>query len=251
MLCGCGLFACGEQGPDPTTSPSRVKVPGGTALVACRTHDPICGDDEQPPREVVLGAFEIDRTEVTVARYQACVDAGACTPPGCPFDAAVTPDLPVSCLTWDQAQAFCAFAGGRLPTEAEWERAARAGARIYPWGDDKPTCAHAVITGCGGAPQPVGGRLAGASEFGALDMAGNVREWVADWYDPVSWARLAGPDPRGPSEGSEKVTRGGAYDTRPEDARSSFRFPLPPTASRLDVGVRCARSLPPSEEGTD
>jgi gamma-glutamyl hercynylcysteine S-oxide synthase len=151
--------------------------------------------DEQPVHAVQVATFGIDRYEVTNGRYGACVDAGVCTPPALTisrdrpsyFRDARFADYPVVFVSWAQADTFCRFDGGRLPTEAEWEKTARGPApsiRAYPWGDTPADCEHANMEGCLGDTDAVGRRPAGVSPYGAFDMAGNVYEWVQDEFLP-------------------------------------------------------------------
>lgn len=158
-----------------------------------------CHGDERG-RTIELPTFLIDRTEVTVGQYSACVEAGACSAPNtrndCNFGASGRRDHPVNCVDWEQARAYCAWAGKRLPTEAEWEKAARGvDGRRYPWGDEGPTPTRANLSGAHdgfSATSPVGRFLAGASPFGALDMLGNVSEWL----DGLVRKRKESPGPR-------------------------------------------------------
>jgi formylglycine-generating enzyme required for sulfatase activity len=210
--------------------------------------------DERPVRLVDLSAFRLDRVEVTNGRYRRCVAAGACTPPALPnshrraryHGDPAWDDYPVIFVSWEQAERFCRFAGGRLPTEAEWEKAARGPApeaREYPWGDAAPDCARANLGGpgsCAGDTDRVGRRPAGASPFGALDMAGNVWEWVADWYAPDAYRLAAIRDPRGPSGGTMRVMRGGCWESGASSLRVSCRKAELPAAWGDNVGFRCA-----------
>jgi len=199
---------------------------------------------------VTGSAFVLDRYEVTNARYQACVRAGACAAPSLQssnarahyFDDPAFADYPVIFVSWKQAQAFCAFAGGRLPSEAEWERAAVGSdsPRTYPWGESPPDCAKANFAGCVGDTDRVGRRLAGASPYGALDMAGNVWEWTADWYDAGYYSASPGQDPRGPESGRLKVMRGGCWVSGESTLRTTCRKPSLPSSWAPNVGFRCA-----------
>src|SRR5262249_19229476 len=143
---------------------------------------------EQPRHAVLVRAFRIDRTEVTVEAYAACIAARACTTP---------PDFhperarrPVAHVTWAQALAYCRFRGARLPSEAEWELAARGtDGRIYPGGDEPPDCPRPPLPACGAAPADVGTHPSGASPYGVLDLAGNVDEWTADAFARYGDAR--------------------------------------------------------------
>lgn len=213
-------------------------------------------DDEVPIRKVRVRTFELMQTEVTVAQYRACVAAQKCTPPigedDCNWLLADREDHPINCVDWNQAQAFAAWAGARLPTEAEWEFAARSGggAQAFPWGDTPATCAHAVVNhgadaACvrGPGTEPVCSRPRGNSKQGLCDLAGNVWEWVADGYDPYpdlstdATARGRGEDHR--------VFRGGSWGFEPALARATNRGWQRPYYRYTDVGVRLARDAPP------
>jgi formylglycine-generating enzyme required for sulfatase activity len=202
-----------------------VYVPAGEFLMGSTAGDidallAQCSDckresfaEEQPQHTVFLDAFWIDRTEVTNAQYRECMEAGVCQEPDCWDDDHLNaPDQPVVCMTWADAQDYAAWVGGRLPTEAEWEKAARGtDGRIYPWGNSQPDCHKANFYGCANDPLPVGSHPDGASPYGALDMAGNVREWVADWYDADYYSQSPLRNPQGPESGAFRVLRGGGF----------------------------------------
>jgi formylglycine-generating enzyme required for sulfatase activity len=256
-----------------------VFVPAGSFLRGCAAADDSCFDNEQPAHSIHLAPFWLDRTEVTVAQFRRCVAAGACTDAGlgehagsrttsvvpgkghntthfdppapsstCNYTAQGREDHPINCVSWDQARSFCAWAGKRLPTEAEWEKAARGvDERIYPWGNAPPSCSHVVMAGgCGkGGTAPVGSRPGGASPVGALDMSGNVTEWVSDWYGVDYYADSPVRDPGGPPTGSFRVVRGGTWRNSVEGKlnalRNSNRYSYIPTAHLDYVGFRCAQ----------
>ena len=224
-------------------APGRmVSIPPGTFSMGCNPAvDTDCSADESPYHTVTLSAYEIDRYEVTQAEYKACIDASMCTVPAANYDPATTPDLPVRDVNWNQAVAYCTFAGKRLPTEAEWERAARSDdGRKYPWGNDAPDCTRANYMPCGGAPLPAG-RPAGESPFLELDAAGNVWEWVADYYDPSYYAVSPDTNPPGPQTGTYRVARGGSFQTTADSLRTSRRISGNPVVAYDDFGIRCAR----------
>ncbi len=224
--------------PPPTMTPpaitDRVKVPAGRFLMGQQGVDP----DEQPAHWVDLEAFWIDITEVTRGQYNRCVNADRCSPAHC--DQRGDTELLVTCVTWEQANAFCQWVEGRLPTEAEWEKAARGeDGRVYPWGNQSPTRDLAVMEGCGG-PLPVGSKPRGASPYGVLDMAGNVWEWTADWYDKNYYASSNDYNPRGPDQGWQKVLRSGRWWDGASEMRAADRNYYLPSDAHETIGFRCA-----------
>lgn len=215
--------------------------------------------NEQPAHTVRLDAFWLDQSEVTNGQYQLCETAGACTPPvelGSFTRAEYYRDpqyasYPVIWVNWGQAAAYCEWAGARLPSEAEWEYAARSPQNwIFPWGDRfDPARLNYCDQGCEGISDPsfndgfpdtapVGSFPQGASWVGALDLAGNVREWVATWYEPYPSESVE--NPQGPQTGSSKIPRGGSWYDRPDDTRSTNRGENTPDYTRHKVGFRCA-----------
>lgn len=223
-----------------------VLVPAGEFIMGSDKGD----DDEKPIHRVQLDSFYIDKLEVTNGKYAKFIDAVKGEPPW-GFDDKDTPvahaDQPVRWVTWLDATAYCQWAGKRLVTEAEWEKAARStDGRLYPWGDEPPTPAHAVFGQKEGSESlpPFSNRDKGQSPYGAQDMAGSLYEWVADWYDDEYYAKTASQNPRGPSEGTQKVQRGGSYSNNPYRLRASFRTKDTPTEARPNVGFRCAQDIP-------
>jgi len=212
-----------------------VAVPAGEFSMGCNEEvDSECEDDEKPQRKVNVPAFRIDRTEVTVEAYRQCVDAKRCTLPdtqgrgSCNWNRSGYEKHPINCIDWNQAEAFCAWAGKRLPTSEEWEKAARGtDGRVYPSGNTWDITKANVYESYDGYKDtaPVGSFPAGASPYGALDMAGNVWEWTADWY----------------RTGETRLLRGGSWVDLPRRARTSRRLGTVPTSRLDDVGVRCAR----------
>ncbi len=230
-----------------------VAVPGGPFMMGCNEElDSECEDNEFPYHEVFLSAFAIDRTEVTVAAYADCVADGVCSSPHPmnPFGTECTDlpgDFPVTCVDWFQAREYCEWIGGQLPTEAQWEKAARGtDGRVYPWGNEVPTCTEVNMSGCEmpNGPIAVASKPAGASPYGALDMAGNVFEWVADWYSASYYVESPAMDPLGPDEGTEKYPRNAAFYYFGGAQRASFRgntYDTPtPADGNMSVGFRCA-----------
>ena len=192
---------------------------------------------EQPMRFVFLDAFLIYQTEVTNRQYRACIQNGPCAGSVLEYPENNNPAVHIN---WHQANVYCDWAGGRLPTEAEWEKAARGtDGRLYPWGDDQPDCSLTNFGGCNFQSLPVGSNLAGASPYGVLDMAGNVREWVADWYDDLYYRSAPNQNPDGPTRGKLRVIRGGSWYEGIHYLRTSSRHGLSPDFSGNYNGFRC------------
>ena len=217
-----------------------VKIPAGEFLMGNAEGEA----HERPPHPVYLSAFLIDKTEVTWRQFRKFVQATGTSPPPEPLWG--TPDNhPASLVSWPEAQAYCEWVGGRLPTEAEWEKAARGSdGRTYPWGDAwDPTRCNA-ISGGRHRLESAGSFPGCSSPYGVLDMAGSNWEWVRDWYQPDYYAESVSLDPKGPVEGSSNVVRGGGWMTQPNWLRASYRFRLPPRSRRPDLGFRCAHEVP-------
>lgn len=247
-----------DSGPPETiTGPDMITIPAGPF-----TRGALGGRaDEQPVRVLELPEFSIDRTEVDVGSYTACVRAGACPAAGAgPGCNAAKPDrdrFPINCISWAQATAFCKFAGKRLPTEAEWEKAARSGtSRLYVWGDAWPPPRDAgnfsdrsaqrarpywqAIDGYddGAANTVVVDARVVATVQGGLHFGGNVAEWVADWYEAKAYEGGV----EGPKRGKTRVLRGGSFGhASGEDLRVTRRLFYDPARSSLHFGVRCAK----------
>ena len=220
-----------------------VYVPAGEFLMGSADADTGAASDEMPQHAVTLEAFWIDRTEVTAAQYRACVTSGKCGEPRCA--GAGKGDHPVVCVSWQDAANYCAWAGRRLPAEAEWEKAARGtDGRKYPWGNASPECAKANYRGkeggCVGGTAAVGSYPAGASPYGALDMAGNVWEWVNDRYDSSYYSSSPNSNPQGPAAGTSRGLRGGAWYYGGNYLRVAGRHYHVPTYQHYGIGFRCA-----------
>jgi formylglycine-generating enzyme required for sulfatase activity len=216
-----------------------VAVPAGTFPMGVDSPQP--GDDT-PQHLVYLPAYWIDRLEVTNAHYRQCVEAGACAEPENLryYQDPRYAEHPVVYVTWNDAQAYCAWRGGRLPSEAEWEKAARGPQGWeYPWGN-QPDCGRLNADNRIGGTQPVGRYPAGASPYGALDMAGNVWEWVADWYDAYPGS-LFSSEMYGQKY---KVVRGGSWNHPAEDASTYNRDIAYPARALAVVGFRCVSDHP-------
>jgi formylglycine-generating enzyme required for sulfatase activity len=212
--------------------------------------DAAAGESEGPLHAVYLRAFWIDRTEITNAMYAACVKAGACRPPGEShsktradyYDEPGFDDYPVIYVSWQDAQGYCHWAGRRLPSEAEWEKAGRGTqARLYPWGETPPGARTANFDNQVGDTIRVGSLLAGASPYGALDIAGNVSEWTADWYGAGYYRLSEYSNPTGPDSGEFRVLRGGSWFNPARAMRAAFRLWNYPDLRSDTVGFRCAR----------
>ncbi len=257
-----GPWLVGQPSPRGESPPvTRLPVPAGPFVMGADHNGEA---DERPRHTQTTGAFRIDRTEVTNAQWTRCVTAGACTAPRNCSPRTHEPEQPVVGVSWTQARAFCAWAHGRLPTEREWEKAARGpDGRTYPWGEERPTSDRAVFgrSGHSGSPDVVGQRPRGASPYGALDMAGNVWEWTDSPYDPFAYrhpertptcetalASLAeirrlgvrgftGSNPL--PDSCERVLRGGAWNYGWDGLRSSNRVHHPPTFRIVVAGFRC------------
>lgn len=235
-------------------------VPDGAFLMGTNPSiDPQAEDDELPAHEVSLDSFWIDQTEVTNAQYNRCVDAGACRRSNLANNSSFNgPDQPVVGVTWFAAEAYCLWAGGQLPTEAQWEYAARGPDNLlYPWGNSfRGNLANYCDANCGAdwkddifddgfeLTAPVGSYPDGASWVGALDMAGNVWEWTADWYDADYYANSEDQNPTGPRTGNEKVPRGGAWINIANGMRTADRHNVQPTSSQNEIGFRCLTTTP-------
>jgi formylglycine-generating enzyme required for sulfatase activity len=266
---------------NPTAEPARGNVDAGTERVSAADGmiqvyipegpfqmgglDPNASSDELPVHKVTMHGFWMDKVEITNAMYALCVQAGACNLPQS-FKSDTRPsyfnnsefaDYPVVYIGWGDAAAYCKWAGRRLPTEAEWERAARGDDfRTFPWGDERADSSRANINFYLGDTSRVGSFPAGASYFGILDMAGNVTEWVNDYYDATYYSAAINTNPPGPISRSSyfnRVVRGGSFQDTEAYVRVSKRASVkgPDFNADLDsheyvgetspkIGFRCA-----------
>ncbi len=216
----------GTASPAPAIGSTRRRAVDGMILVYVPSGEFNMGTmnaggcpSEYPEHRVFLDAFWLDRTEVTNFMYSLCVHSDACQPPR-RTDSSTRPsyfnnpryaEYPVINVEWNQADTYCRWAGARLPTEAEWEKAARGtDDRIFPWGNAEPSCLLANDVGCVGDTSAVDAHPSGVSPYGALDMAGNVWEWVADWHGYYSPAFQS--NPRGPAVGVLRIVRGSSWN---------------------------------------
>jgi len=236
---------------------NMVLIPAGKFMMGCNEEeDSDCGDDEEPYHDVYLDAYLIDKREVTAGDYMECVEDGPCdrleTTSKCnnPKYYRDRNDHPINCVDWYAAQAYCQWKGQRLPTEAEWEKAARGtDGRKYPWGNDWAGCHRAIMRafgddGCGFfTTSPVCTKSAGNTPNGICDMAGNVWEWVSDWYSAEVYDSDGRTNPTGAESGSEKVLRGGCWSSDPRFLGVSRRLKKAPDSSSEFRGFRCARSV--------
>jgi eukaryotic-like serine/threonine-protein kinase len=209
--------------------------------------------DEGPEHTVSLNAYWIDQTEVTNGAYEKCVVAGVCKRPSrntsngidVYYNNAQYGNFPVIFMNWDQAQTYCTWAGGRLPSEAEWEKAARGtDGRLYPWGNNPPDETLLNFDSHIWDVTEVDAYPAGASPYGALDMAGNVWEWTADWYGSKYYSQSPAENPTGPDTGTKKVLKGGSWNFDAPGARASYRLSKEPAFIYADIGFRCVQAAP-------
>ena len=276
-----------DAAPKSVCPAGMIEIAGGNFFMGSDLEDAL--DLEKPSHKVTVGQFCIDKTEVTVGAYKACVDAGKCAETAitnksddlkpkekvafdrlCNLrDPEAKKDHPMNCVDWTMATTYCEAMGQRLPTETEWEFAARGpDGRIYPWGDEAPS--GSLLNACGkecvdwgnknkveetamypdddGFPNtaPVGSFPRGASRFGLLDVVGNVWEWVSDRHG--KYAKEALVDPTGPAKGTDRVIRGGGWNGAYTSwVRPTFRYHDLPTKRSYGIGFRCGLGAVGSE----
>jgi eukaryotic-like serine/threonine-protein kinase len=250
---------------DEKSGARMIFVPSGIFRMGTDQGEP----DEAPSHIVRLDAYFIDETEVTNGQYALCVEDGVCAPPSRPgatyhptyYGDPAYDDYPVIFVNWFNARDFCSWRGARLPSEAEWERAASfdpvEGIKYrYPWGDEFdgrlvnfcdarcPQSSGVTVNDGHRDTAPVGSYPEGRSPLGVLDMAGNVMEWAGDWYDFRYYSRSPDTNPLGPLEGEFKSLRGGSWLSGPEGVRTTGRSSYHPSVSRANLGFRCAMTAP-------
>jgi formylglycine-generating enzyme required for sulfatase activity len=262
------MTVCGEDSARSETLPAEITgrdaapmvlVPAGTFPMGVPKGARDGGRDEYPRHDVQLSSYYIDTYEVTNGRYQQFVKGAGHRPPQHPKNPSRTlwqgttipesiADRPVINVDWHDAAAYCRWAGKRLPTEAEWEKAARGvDDRRFPWGDVEPTSKHLNYNQQWIGEKtlmPVGSYEAGKSPYGVYDMAGNVWEWVADWYDPLYYEKSPPKDPKGPAIGTHKVIRSSGWHVETPLVRIFTRVKSDPLNRNDSTGFRCAMDAP-------
>jgi formylglycine-generating enzyme required for sulfatase activity len=234
--------------PKPTI---LIDIPAGEFLMGSAEGEAISFLNEKPQHSVYLDEYWIYSQKVSNSLYAACVNAGKCTGPGTVltnmwydyYENRDYRDHPVTGVTWEQARHYCIWAGGDLPTEAQWEKAARGtDGRIYPWGDTI-NCSLANYADCKIKDTTRVDRYpTGASPYGVLDMSGNVWEWTLDWYDAGYYAVSPASNPTGPLTGQYKVLRGGSWLNGASYVRAAYRFTAQPDQPNEYFGFRCVNS---------
>jgi len=263
--------------PLPTTlrliTNKMVLIPSGKFYMGSRFW--VGKDDEHPRHEVYLDDFFIDKYETTAGEYIECVKAGKCEETRvkdgkCNYDRQERANHPANCVNWHQANAYCKWLGKRLPSEAEWEKAARGiDGRKYPWGDERVSCKYAIIdnsedeenlsiwslrrypqsqifkrSGCGrDITWFIGSKPKGVSPYGVMDMIGNVSEWVSDWYDENYYNESLNKNPNGSLSGKYRVARGCSWHDYTGSISAAFRFKYLPVYNNDDLGFRCAANV--------
>lgn len=245
----------------PRSTRNMVYIPPGEFLMGCDNIDSsdYCVQAELPIHVVYLDGYYIDKYEVTNYRYELCVKDGGCSLPAQSssytraeyYGTSRYDNYPVIHVNWYQANSFCKWEGKRLPTEAEWEKAARGSSdtRKFPWGNSDPTCRRTNSRAgdpqypCYGDTSAVGSYGAGISPYGVRDMAGNVWEWVSDWYSSDYYSNSPYRNPTGPRGGSLRIRRGGSWSRYVRHLQTSHRLAYPADGAGIHNGFRCAVRL--------
>jgi formylglycine-generating enzyme required for sulfatase activity len=235
----------GKTAPVQSHDRSMAVVPAGEFTMGSSMGDA----DELPEHRVYVNAFLMDKYQVTVGQYARFLDSASldAPPDWTIMNRSQHQMRPVANVDWEEANAYCVWAGKRLPTEAEWEKAARGtDGRTYPWGNEHPTKFYANVSNehwnNHGALTPVGTFEEGKSPYGIYDMAGNVWEWVSDWYDQDYYKTSPSQNPAGPHSGAHKVIRGGSWGSNPDGLRSAERETHLPSFRGSGTGFRCAKT---------
>lgn len=217
-----------------------VRIPGGEFQMGSPEGE---GDPSERPRHIVrVKGFLMDKTEVTWGQYRRFLTASSSQPPPKSPVWGMPEAFPASSITWDEARAFCAWTGGRLPTEAEWERAARGDdARQYPWGNTFDPWRCNTRDGGPHAPTPAAEYPDCVGPYGVLDLTGSVSEWCSDWYEEAYYAKSPAENPTGPETGSRRVSRGGTWMSASQSSRVTSRLGVDPPWHGPMQGFRCAQ----------
>ncbi len=231
---------------------TTMKWTDGSTLVYVPSGEFVMGNGgfNAPVHNVTLDDYWIYQTKVTNRMFAQCVAVGACSAPveelgGPVYNNPEYANYPVVGVTWDQSQAYCAWSQGQLPTEAQWEKAARgADGNAYPWGNDKPACDLLNLGYCSGRTSEVDVFLDGVSPYGLYDMAGNIFEWVSDWYGEAYYTGAPAANPTGPESGEYRSVRGSSFETDFDQVESAIRHFINPSNHRRDLGFRCAVTEP-------
>ncbi len=232
-------------------SGSKMKWIDGSTLVYVPQAEFVMGYGlDAPIHNVALDGYWIYQTNVTNRMFAQCVAVGSCTPPaqeigGPVYSNPVFANHPVVGVTWDQAQSYCTWSQGSLPSEAQWEKAARGvDGNNYPWGNDEAACDLLNFGFCSGRTSEVDAFPPGASPYGLYDMAGNVFEWVSDWYSATSYNEGPSLNPSGPDSGQDRVIRGSSFETDVNQVNSALRHFGPQGYHNRDLGFRCVVPQP-------
>lgn len=258
VLCSavCAVKPASKPAPKPNAKfsapnyPTQTNPADGSVMINIPAGKFLMGYDhgertEFPEHTVYLDSYQIGKYEVTVAQYRKFCKATGHAMPKPNFSGLVwKDDQPIGWVTYADAEAYCKWAGGRLPTEAEWEKAARGSdGRLFPWGNtgDYSKCVIADVEHAKSGGKPVGSYPNGASPYGCLDMVGNASEWCADWFDGFYYDKSPASNPKGPEKGSVRVVRGGSYVGSEDNASCTSRSMSGPAKPDDFIGIRLAK----------